>query len=236
MNAIPNGYVRAQEASKFLHVSGTTLRYWATKGRIKFIRGEGKRTHRYYDIKSFIDSGESRSGSLNVTKPEQIRRKICYCRVSTRNQKDDLGRQEAFLREKYPDYEVIRDIGSGLNFKRKGLKTILEFACRGELEELVVAYKDRLCRFGFDLVEFIIEKFSNGRIVILNNRESSKNEEFVSDILSIITVFSARINGLRKYRTSIQTEFGGKDTKNDESKIQTNNGTEEHPESMVRGS
>ena len=82
-------------------------------------------------ISNLLSIQESlKSGSLNVTKPEQIRRKICYCRVSTRNQKDDLGRQEAFLREKYPDYEVIRDIGSGLNFKRKGLKTILEFACK----------------------------------------------------------------------------------------------------------
>ena len=108
---------------------------------------------------------------------------------SSRGQKDDLERQEKYLKVRYPTNEFITDIGSGLNFKRKGIKTILEYAYRGEIEELVVAYKDRLCRFGFEIFEFVISEFSKGRIIILNNRTVSKNEEFVSDILSIINVF-----------------------------------------------
>ena len=94
----------------------------------------------------------------------------------------------------------------GLNFKRKGLKTILEYAYRGEIEELVVAHKDRLCRFGFELVEYPITVFSKGKIVVLNNSQSSPHEELTEDLLAILTVFSARSNGLRKYKSSIEKD------------------------------
>jgi predicted site-specific integrase-resolvase len=101
----------------------------------------------------------------------------------------------------YPEgTEIITDIGSGLNFKRKGLKTILERAIAGDIKELVVAHKDRLCRFGFELLEFIISKYSNGTIMVLDDKTSSTETEFANDILQILTVFSARLNGRRKYK------------------------------------
>ena len=223
---IPSEYVPAREATKILKTTIGTLRNWANDGSIKYVRKGGKGTHRYYDVKSFFKD----RGIFNEEDTIKPRRKICYCRVLSRGQKDDLERQEKYLKVRYPTNEFITDIGSGLNFKRKGIKTILEYAYRGEIEELVVAYKDRLCRFGFEIFEFVISEFSKGRIIILNNRTVSKNEEFVSDILSIINVFSARINGLRKYKTSIQTEFGTKDvSENNEGEVVSNIETEKHP-------
>jgi len=229
---IPAGYFPAREATKLLHVVSGTLVLWADQGKIKYIRKGGKGSHRYYDVKSFFEA-RGIGGETNEPQTESPpRRKICYCRVSSKGQKDDLSRQEQYLKELYPTYEFIRDIGSGLNFKRRGIKTILEYSYKGEIEELVVAHKDRLCRFGFEIFEFVISKFSKGRIIILDNSTVSKNEELVSDILSIIDVFSARVNGLRKYKTSIQTEFKPEQNiipKDNESKIVPNVEAKEHP-------
>ena len=77
---------------------------------------------------------------------------ICYCRVSSNKQKGDLKRQITEMKKKYPNHEIINDIGSGLNFKRKGLKKIIDMAIKGEIEEIVITYKDRLARIGYELI------------------------------------------------------------------------------------
>ena len=105
------------------------------------------------------------------------------------------------MEKKYPTYEIISDIGSGLNFKRKGLQKIIDYGIKGEVNELVVAYKDRLCRFGYELVETIINKYSNREIIVINkSEEKTPTEEIVKDIVSIMNVYVAKINGLRKYK------------------------------------
>ena len=83
--------------------------------------------------------------------------KICYCRVSSYDQKEDLSRQIKFLKKKYPKHQVITDIGSGINFKRKGLLKLLNLAIENKLDEVVITYKDRLCRIGYDLIEHILK-------------------------------------------------------------------------------
>ena len=227
---LPTGFVPAREATKLLHVKSGTLRNWAEAGKIEYIKKGDKGSHRYYNIKSFFEKrgfGTDEDGKTENISVEKPRRFICYCRVSTRNQKDDLERQVQFLKQSYPNHEFITDIGSGLNFKRKGLQTILELAHRGEIQELVVAHKDRLCRFGFEIVEFVITKFSNGQITILDNSEVSKEQELVNDILSIIIVFSARVNGLRKYQTNIQTEFRNRELENEKNTVLSNTNPKE---------
>ncbi len=102
-------------------------------------------------------------------------------------------------------FELVRDICSGLNFKRKGLETILECADQKTIGKVVVAYKDRLSRFGFQLLERIISK-GGGELVVLNNQECSPEQEFTNDLVSIITSFSARIHGFRKYKVQIQKD------------------------------
>jgi predicted site-specific integrase-resolvase len=123
--------------------------------------------------------------------------------VSSRGQSDDLKSQIEFLKLKFPNYDVISDIGSGLNYKRRGTRKILDTCLDGTIGKIVVTYKDRLCRFGFDLFEYIVKQ-AGGEIVVLNSTESSPQEEMVKDLTSIIHVFSCRLYGLRKYKKEIK--------------------------------
>lgn len=102
---------------------------------------------------------------------------------------------------KYPEYELIEDIGSGINFNRRGLRRIIKMAIEGKINKLVVAYKDRLTRFGYDLIEDLIKEYSGGEIIIENDKEEEKEpkEELVDDVLQILNVYTAKMNGLRKY-------------------------------------
>ena len=96
---------------------------------------------------------------------------------------------------------IIEDIGSGINFNRKGLRKIIKYAIEGKINKVVVAYKDRLTRFGFELIEGLIKEYSNGEIIIENDNEIKKEpkEELVEDVLQILNVYTAKLNGLRKY-------------------------------------
>ena len=180
-------YLTPEEASKILKVSNQTLVDWANKGKIKYTRTRGG--HRRY-LLSDIDPPED--------KP--VRRNVCYCRVSTRSQKKDMETQIEFFRNNYPNHEIISDYGSGINFKRKGFKTILDDAIKGNIREIVVTHQDRLCRFGFELIQGIVQTHSDGKIVVLNQKKTSPQEELVSDLISIITVFSSRLYGLRSHQ------------------------------------
>ena len=105
------------------------------------------------------------------------------------------------MKTKYPTYIIIEDIGSGLNLNKRGINKIIHLAIKGKINELVVAYKDRLTRFGFELIEELITKYSNGKISILyKSEEISQEEELVKDIMAIMNVYVAKINGLRRYK------------------------------------
>ena len=186
-------FVTRKEVLKILKIHYHTLYSMVKRGEIETLE-IGKRN--LYNLDKFLrDKG--------VT--NKIKQKICYCRVSSNKQKEDLERQINFMKEKYPDYEIIKDIGSGLNFKRRGLNKIIEIAINGELEELLITYKDRLCRIGFELIENIIKKYSNGKITIVNkSEEETPTEEVTKDIISIMNIYVAKINGLRKYKTDIK--------------------------------
>ena len=188
-------YVKPKEASRVIGVNLDTLRRMATRNEIKHIRTDAGRY--LFDISSFLSRGNP-----TISK----KKTVCYARVSSRGQKSDLENQIALLKHRYPESEVVSDYGSGLNFKRKGLLQILDWAHQGELEEIVVTYKDRLCRFGFELVEYVLQSQSNAKIVVLGNSRVSEESELATDLLSIITVFSARMHGLRKYKKQIQED------------------------------
>jgi len=138
----------------------------------------------------------------------KLKRNFCYCRVSSHKQKEDLKNQVKYMKDKFPTYEIIKDIGSGLNFNRSGLNKLLEMAINGEINEIVVAYKDRLARFGYELIENIVNKYSNGKIIVLNKEEEKTPlEEISKDILAIMNVYVAKINGLRKYKKTFIDEI-----------------------------
>ncbi len=109
------------------------------------------------------------------------------------------------MRARYPDAEIVSDVGSGLNFRRRGLLAILERVHDGDKLCVVVAYQDRLARFGTELIETLLER-NGGELVVLNQRDLSPEEEITADLIAILTVFGARVNGLRRYRKEISED------------------------------
>lgn len=183
-------YIPSRKAVRYLGVCANTLRRWADDGKIKYIRTPTGQ--RLYAVSSIEQSSETCKS-------------YCYCRVSSHKQTDDLERQKSFMQEKYPEHEILWDIGSGINFKRKKLLWLLEQSTLGNVKEVVVAYRDRLSRFGFELIEWFFSKH-NVKLVVLDKCESSPQQEIVTDLLSIITTFSCRVHGLRKYSDSIKED------------------------------
>ena len=178
-----NVYKPKQLADK-LQVSKETLRLWAEEGKLKATKTEGGHRRYFYDEKV-------------VSKRSRL--KFIYARVSSKKQENDLKRQIDSLQKLYPEYKVISDTGSGLNFSRKGFSKLLEAIITGSVAEVVVAYKDRLCRFGFELFENLCKHFSTTITIVNNNNDKSSTQELAEDLLSVITVFTARFYGKRKY-------------------------------------
>jgi len=197
-------YVKGNKASKILGVDQRTLYQWEKKNKIKVIRTPGG--HRLYDVKEFLKNklcDDDEKCIKNIDKLDTIKEKlnICYVRVSSMGQKDDLERQKEQLKTAYPTYIMIEDIGSGINLNKKGIRKIIHLAIEGRINELVVAYKDRLARFGFELIEDIIKTYSEGKITILNKKDDVEpEEELLKDVLQVMNVFVAKMNGLRKYK------------------------------------
>ena len=130
---------------------------------------------------------------------ESDRKGVIYARVSSSHQKEagDLQRQVEDLQTSYPGHDIIRDVGSGLNFKRPGLQALLERVHSGTVSEVVVRHKDRLCRYGLELLEWIFKKAGTKLVVLSHEQEASSTKELADDLLAITTVFVARHNGQR---------------------------------------
>jgi putative resolvase len=194
------GFITRREASKQLNIHYNTLYNMASKNEIETIK-IGKQ--QFYNVKKYL-----KEKGLNS---KVLRRKICYCRVSSQKQKEDLERQIEYMKKEYPYHEILTDIASGLNYERAGLKRLLKYALDGEVEEVIIAYKDRLARFGYEMIEWIIKEKSDGKIKILNNNEElTPTEEISKDIISIMNIYTAKINGLRKYKKKIIEEVKNK--------------------------
>lgn len=185
-------YMSGNKAATRLGISIGTLRAYADRGKIDIIKTKGG--IRRYNVDKYI-----RENIGDQVKVEE-KFKVCYCRVSTWSQRDDLDRQVDYMKGKYPDFEIITDIGSGINFDRPGLQKIIDYAITGKLEKLAVAYKDRLCRIGYNLLEYIFIKYSDTEIIVETNVPETVNEEIANDLMQIITVYTAKINGMRSYK------------------------------------
>jgi predicted site-specific integrase-resolvase len=205
MNCQINKYIGKKQALDILGISSMTLLKLEELNKIEVIKTVGG--HRKYNVQKYIEENKKESEpikSLNeINNKEKLN--ICYVRVSTYNQKDDLENQKEYMKRKYKNYEIIEDIGSGINFNRKGLRKILKLGIEGKINKLVVAYKDRLTRFGFELLEDIIREYSKGEIIIDNEKEEKEpEEELVDDVLQILNVYTAKMNGLRKYKNKLK--------------------------------
>lgn len=198
-------YYSINEMSKILGVSAQTLRNWDKNGKLK-PHHTSTNGYRYY-------SKEQLNTLLNI-KPSIERKVIGYCRVSSNKQKNDLERQienmRLYLTAKGKPFEIITDIGSGINYKKKGLKQLIKLIISNEVEKVVVLYKDRLLRFGFELVEYIANLY-NCKIEIVDNAKKSEQQELVEDLVQIITVFSCKLQGKRANKTKkiVEELIGG---------------------------
>ena len=198
-------YVPLRKAVEKLGLHPNTLRKYADEGKIQVIKNEAGQ--RLYDVESYIRgaANASRSSRVPGVSPGNATSVICYCRVNSSKQKDDLQRQVAYMQSIYPEAEIIKDVGSGLNFKRKGLRSILDRLLQGDKLKIIVACRDRLCRFGFELIQYMVEQ-NGGEIVVQGETVHCPQTELTTDLLSIIHVFSCRMHGLRKYSKKIKED------------------------------
>lgn len=180
-----------------------TLYQWDKKGWIETIRTDGNK--RLYNVEKYLNEKKCDNNKDCIRNLESIDKtkdklKISYVRVSTQGQIDDLERQKKQMKELYPKHIMIEDIGSGVNLNKRGIRKIINLAIEGRIEELVIAYKVRLARFGYELIEDLITTYSKGKIIIINKKKELKpEEELAFDVLQIMNVFTAKMNGLRKY-------------------------------------
>ena len=187
--------VSISEAAEVLGVSITTLRRWEAAGKLVAEHTAGG--HRRYDLAKLRPE-------LFRAADQGKRKTIAYARASSPDQKDDLERQQQLL-QRYCTrqgwtFDVVADLGSGVNYHKKGLKRLISDMLEGEVGRLVITHKDRLLRFGAELV-FAICEAKNVEVVILNQGEDTGFEEdLAKDVQEIVTVFGARLYGSRSRR------------------------------------
>ena len=182
-------YYTIHEFSKKINKTPQTLRNWDKSGYL-LPAYKSKNGYRYYTDEQ-----------LNTVLGIKLERKIIgYCRVSSNKQKDDLERQvenmKNYLIAKGYCFEIISDIGSGINYNKSGLNKLIDLILQNKVEKIVVLHKDRLLRFGFELVENLCKKF-NTTIEIVDNTPKTEEQELVEDLVQIITVFSCKLQGKR---------------------------------------
>ena len=189
-------YYSTKKVTEILGVTAQTLRNWDKEGKLKpsYVKSNG---YRYYSEESILSYTQERKTKKNLNV-------VGYARVSSKKQSDYLERQvnnlNTYISSKYDSFDIITDIGSGINYNKPGLKKLIEKINKKEVDLIIVLYKDRLLRFGFELVEYFAE-LNNVKIEVLDKIDKNQDEELVEDLVQIITVFSCKIQGKRKTKT-----------------------------------
>ena len=189
-------YYSSKDVTKILGVTAQTLRNWDKEGKLKpsYTKSNG---YRYYSEDVILSYTQERKTKKDVNV-------VLYARVSSKKQQDDLERQISNLKEyakdKYEKYDVISDIGSGINYEKPGLKKLIEMINKKQVDVIVVLYKDRLLRYGFELVEYFA-KLNNVKIEVIDKIDKNQDQELVEDLVQINTVFSCKLQGKRKKKT-----------------------------------
>jgi len=187
-------YVSIGEVSIMIGVSISTLRRWDLKGSLEpSYRTFGN--YRRYNIDLIM--------KIINKKTSDNRRVIGYSRVSSHDQKKDLITQskriELYLSDKYDNFEIIEDLGNGLNYKKRGLKKLIKLIIDREVSVLVLTHKDRLLRFGSEIIFELCERFGTN-VMILDDKKETFTESLCNDVITLMTVFSARLYGSRSHK------------------------------------
>ena len=191
-------FISIGKAAEFTGLDQQTLRTLADSKKVRCYKTPaGQRRfdrHGLEEMCNLVHNGEEVA--------ESKIRNFLYARVSSKKQMDDLSRQIEFLKSRRPEYasyDVVSDVASGINFKRKVLSSILDACIQGIVGEVVVAHRDRMCRFGFDLVNHMVAKAGGKITVIDDQRDKSTEQELAEDLLSIVHIYSCRQMGKRSY-------------------------------------
>ena len=190
-------YYSAKEVTKILGVTAQTLRNWDKQNKLKpsYTKSNG---YRYYSEESILSYTQERKTKKDINV-------IGYARVSSKKQEDDLNRQidnlTKYISNKYTSFEIISDIGSGINYSKPVLLKLIDKINRKEVDLIIVLYKDRLLRFGFELIEYFAS-INNVKIEILDKIDKEEQQELVEDLVQIITVYASKLQGRRKKNTA----------------------------------
>ena len=190
-------YYSAKEVTKILGVTAQTLRNWDKQNKLKpsYTKSNG---YRYYSEESILSYTQERKTKKDINV-------IGYARVSSKKQEDDLNRQidnlNKYISDKYTSFEIISDIGSGIDYSKPGLLKLIDKINRKEVDLIIVLYKDRLLRFGFELIEYFAS-INNVKIEILDKIDKEEQQELVDDLVQIITVYASKLQGRRKKNTA----------------------------------
>jgi putative resolvase len=191
-------------ASALLGVAVSTLRRWNTEGRLfpAFRTPGGHRRYAWVDLQRLISTNSQN---------DRTKRIIGYARVSSHGQKADLGRQAERLRSWCRDSlkgeaEIIQDLGSGLNYRKSGLRKLLRLISLGEFDHLVLTHKDRLLRFGSELLFELCQLRGIQVTVIEADTAASYEQQLSADVIELMTVFSARLYGRRSHQNRKKTQ------------------------------
>ena len=191
-------YITISQACEFSGLHQNTLRKLGDEQTIQCYKTPGgQRRFNKYDL-------EKMCNSVRLDK-KPTRTNFIYTRVSSKKQMDDLSRQIIYIQSKhaqYTSYTTLSDIGSGINFKRKGLQTILDSWLQGLIGEVVIAHRDRLSRFGFELIKCFITKAGGTITVLDDDGNKSTEQELAEDLLSIVHIYSCKQMGKRSYKSN----------------------------------
>lgn len=206
-------YYSIGEFAKKIEKTTQTLRNWDKSNILKpsHVTEGGTRYYSQQQLSHFL-------GIKNES--TKVKKTIGYCRVSSHKQKDDLERQvdyvTSYMIARGYQFEIISDIGSGITYNNKGLHHLLDLITNSEVEKIVILYKDRLVRFGFELIENLCEKFGTA-IEVIDSTEKTEEQELVEDLIQIVTVFSCRLQGKRANKAKkmikelVENDTGEKD-------------------------
>jgi len=180
-----------KEASKLLGVHIRTIQKWDKQGKIRCVRTVGgKRRVPESEIKRILGIHEER-------------KIVGYARVSSHTQKDDLERQieliKSYAKEKGWEIEILKDVGSGLKEDRRNFKKLLRMVMSKEVSKIIIAYPDRLTRFGFKTLEEFFKSYGT-EIVVVNREEKSPQKELMEDLITIISHFAGKLYGMRSHK------------------------------------
>ncbi|EHP69547.1 putative site-specific integrase-resolvase [Metallosphaera yellowstonensis MK1] len=180
--------LKPKEVCQKLGISYRTLQSYVKKGYIKpIVLQSGKWRFREEDVERL----------MGIIRKRKV---ILYARVSSNTQKDDLVNQVKYLEENVKEYDqVITDVGSSLNMKRRGFVKLLSMILNNEVSKVIIAYPDRLVRFGFEILEEVC-KAHNCELVVLNREDKTPEQELVEDLISILVSFSGKLYGMGSHK------------------------------------